>query len=336
MAEAEYRGRRCWRIENDLVSATVLVEGGHVAALTHKRLALNPLWTPPWDSIEPSTYRSSSQPQYGSDSESKLLSGIMGHNLCLDLFGAPSPEEASAGLTVHGESSVVQYQALEVQSGQLRLAASLPLAGLRFERTLRLTGETLHFEETVRNESACDRPVAHTQHVTLGPPFLVPGETIIDLPASRSRTFERDFGNLYQRGADFLWPQAPAGGDRQRDLRKYPMEPKSSGYTTHLMEPAMGEGFFTVTTPSTSARLRYTWQRRDFPWVGIWIENCARQTPPWNGRTTTLGLEFGVSPMPETRRQMIDRGSLFGFPVYRWVAAKKSYSVSYSATLTGI
>jgi hypothetical protein len=33
----------------------------------------------------------------------------MGHNLCLDIFGTPSPEEFSAGLTAHGEGSLVGY-----------------------------------------------------------------------------------------------------------------------------------------------------------------------------------------------------------------------------------
>jgi len=44
--------------------------------------------------------------QFGTGPDAKLLAGIMGHNLCLDLFGGPSPEEAEAGLTVHGEGSI--------------------------------------------------------------------------------------------------------------------------------------------------------------------------------------------------------------------------------------
>ena len=51
-------------------------------------------------SIEPSTYDRARHPEYGSDAESKLLAGIMGHNLCIDMFGGPSEEEAAAGMTV--------------------------------------------------------------------------------------------------------------------------------------------------------------------------------------------------------------------------------------------
>jgi hypothetical protein len=45
-------------------------------------------------------------------------------------------------------------------------------------------------------------------------------------------------------------------------------------------------------------------------------------------------MEFGVSPMPETRRRMIDRGRLFGAPGYRWIPAKASVRVEYSAFIT--
>ena len=44
--------------------------------------------------------------------------------------------------------------------------------------------------------------------------------------------------------------------------------------------------------------------------MGIWEENRSRLQPPWNGRTITRGMEFGVSPMPETRRAMIERARL--------------------------
>jgi hypothetical protein len=44
-------------------------------------------------------------------------------------------------------------------------------------------------------------------------------------------------------------------------------------------------------------------------------------------------MEFGVSPMPETRRQMIDRGRLFGVPCYRWIPARSRVSAEYRAFL---
>src|SRR5713101_4590292 len=108
-----YRGRRAAMMETDDLRVTVLEEGGHIAEILDKRSGVNPLWTPPWPSIEPSSYDRATHAEYGSGSDAKLLAGIMGHNLCVDIFGGPSEEEAASGLTPHGDASIVQYE-LEV------------------------------------------------------------------------------------------------------------------------------------------------------------------------------------------------------------------------------
>jgi hypothetical protein len=63
--------------------------------------------------------------------------------------------------------------------------------------------------------------------------------------------------------------------------------------------------------------------------MGIWEENHSRAAAPWNSQTLTRGMEFGVSPFPEPRRQMIDRGRMFGVPTYRWVPARSRVEVEY-------
>ena len=69
------------------------------------------------------------------------------------------------------------------------------------------------------------------------------------------------------------------------------------------------------------------------PVVGNMGGGLSRQSPPWNGETLTRGMEFGVSPFAETRRQMIDRNSLFGVPAYRWIPGGTKATVQYSAFL---
>src|SRR5438445_6226809 len=137
MPDANFHGRRASSIENERLRVTVLHEGGHIAEILDKSSGVNPLWTPPWPSIEPSTYNLAKHPEYGRDSESKLLAGIMGHNLCLDFFGGPSDEEAAAGLTVHGEASVAQYE-ISASALELTMRARLPVAQLAFTRQVRL------------------------------------------------------------------------------------------------------------------------------------------------------------------------------------------------------
>jgi len=328
-----YRERKAAQIENDQLRVTVLVEGGHVAEIFHKAAAVNPLWTPPWRSIEPSAFRPENR-DYGTDSESKLLAGIMGHNVCIDLFGGPSPEEAAAGMTVHGEASVVPYQIIEIPSG-LQQTCQMPLAGLEFSRQLKLSGTTLEFTETVRNTQASDRPIAWTQHVTLGPPFLERGKTRFDLPGTKCRTFEEDFTDgkgAMKIAADFDWPLMPAKDGSRVDLRTYWHGPVAGGFVTVLMDPHRETvGFSAV---NRGVELQYNWRRTDFPWLGIWDECNLRAQAPWNSRTITRGMEFGASPFPESRKAMIERGRLFGVPGYRWIPARGSVTVEYRASLT--
>src|SRR5437870_12092484 len=102
MPETVFHGRRAHSIESADLRVTVVAGGGHIAEILDKRTGVNPLWIPPWPSIEPSSYDPKRHPEYGGDAESRLLAGIMGHNLCLDVFGAPSAAEAAAGANVHG------------------------------------------------------------------------------------------------------------------------------------------------------------------------------------------------------------------------------------------
>ena len=111
-----YQGRRATAIENTYLRLTILHEGGHVAAIHDKAADLSPLWVPPWNSCEPSAYTPATHPEFGTGADARLLAGIMGHNVCLDLFGGPSEEEAAAGLTAHGEAPVQPYLITETGS----------------------------------------------------------------------------------------------------------------------------------------------------------------------------------------------------------------------------
>jgi hypothetical protein len=329
-----YRSRRAVQIEDENLRVTVLVEGGHIAEIFHKPSGVNPLWTPPWPSIEPSAYDPSDYPEYGSDSESKLLAGIMGHNLCLDIFGGPSEAEAAAGLTVHGEASVARYEILATEAGMV-CRCELAEARLVFERRIALAAEgVVRIFERLENVAKHDHPVAWTQHVTLGTPFITPGATQFRASAKRSKVIESDFGGdkaYMKTAAEFDWPHAPHKNGGTVDMRTYTNLPVSAAYTAHLMDPARPDAYFHAWSPESKLLFGYVWRQFDFPWMGIWEENRSRTSPPWNGATITRGMEFGVSPMPETRRAMVERGSMFGVPGYRWIPASSAVEVEYRA-----
>ena len=325
-----YHGRRAVSIENEHLRITVLVEGGHIAEALHKKSGMNPLWIPPWPSIEPSTYRREGDAVYGGAVDASLLSGIMGHNLCLDIFGGPSVEEEAAGLPVHGEASLVRYD-VRSDGRALSMSAELALARLRVDRQVTLHGEAVRVEERVTNLSGTDRPVGWTEHVTLGPPFLEKGVTQFRASATRSKVFEKTFGSAdyLAPGAEFDWPHAPRSSGGTADLQVFTDLPVSGAYTAHLMDPARHDAFFVAFSPAARLAFGYVWRRSDFPWMGIWEENLSRSQAPWNGRTLTRGMEFGASPFPETRREMIERGPMFGTPTFAWIPAASRANVEY-------
>ena len=325
MGRTTFHNRRAVQIENENTRLSLSEEGGHIAEILHKASGVNPLWIPPWTSIEPSSYTLAKNPEYGADAESKLLAGILGHNLALDLFGSPSPEEAAAGMTVHGEASILPYN---ISFGERDLTADcfLPAAQLQFERRIRLDGKRVRITETVENVSMLDRPSAWTQHVTLGPPFLEKGATEFRAPGTKARTPATN--------QDFDWPRAPRKDGAKEDLQKYTNAASSGAFDSVLMDPHRDQAFFFAYSPKSKVLFGYVWKRSDFPWLGIWEENYSRKQPPWNGRTLTRGMEFGASPVPESRRKMIDRNSMFGVPGYRWIPAKTKVQVDYWAFIT--
>jgi hypothetical protein len=332
--EMLYRNRRAVRIEDDAVAVTVSIEGGHIAELIEKGSGLNPLWSPPWPSIEPSTWSAAKHPEYGDNSESKLLSGILGHNLCLDIFGPPSEDEYAAGITVHGEASTVPYK-IEAAEKRLTAQAHLPLAQLDFTRNIDIRQNgVIGIRETVTNLTSMDRPIAWTQHVTLGSPFIEPGMTRLHIPARQSMVFPTDLNAQHQRyrpAAEFTWPLAPTKDGGTLDLSVFPDLEHSAGVTAHVVDGNRETAFFLAWHPKTQVLCGYAWRRADFPWISLWEENRSRTFPPWNGNAITRGVEFGASPFAEGRRAMVDRGSLFDTPVYRWLPARASVSVEYVA-----
>jgi hypothetical protein len=317
-------------LENDSLRLTVLEEGGHIAEVFDKRAGVSPLWIPPWKTIEPSSFSPHEHSHFGSGPDAKLLAGIMGHNICLDLFGVPSPEEALAGLTVHGEASVDRYEITESRDGLLQ-TLTLPMAQLSFSRLIELRGEHVRIHEVVENLGAEDRPIGWTQHVTLGPPFLDPATTQFRASLAASIVSEGDPGShaYLIPGSEFQWPNAPRADGGQSDLRQMNKTAPASGYTAHVVDPQRQHAFFVAFASRFRLAFGYVWRRQDFPWLGIWEENCSRTASPWDGKTVTRGMEFGVSPFAETRREMVERSRLLDTPTYKWIPCRGRLEAEY-------
>ena len=97
------------------------------------------------------------------------------------------------------------------------------------------------------------------------------------------------------------------------------------------------EASWTAWSPQYNLAISYVWNADDFPWLGIWEENRSRSHSPWNNAGVTRGMEFGVSPFPESRHSMVERGATLDTPGFKWLPAKGTLTANYSihTTVTG-
>ena len=134
-------------------------------------------------------------------------------------------------------------------------------------------------------------------------------------------------------GAEFDWPLCPMKDGTVENLSILTSRPVSGGFTAHRLEPAQEHAFFIAWSERCRLAFGYVWRRADFPWLSRWEENHLRPQPPWNSRGFALGLEFGVSPMVESRRAMVERNRMFDTPTFRWLPARSRAQVKYCAFL---
>jgi hypothetical protein len=336
-------GRSGFRLRADWGYVSVLEGGGHICELSvNARSGVNPLWRPPWATIDPFKYtRAKHARTYGEPPDGRLLAGIAGHSLSFDHFGPPSPEETAAGLTTHGEAPALKWDLQKYAKSPkpyLQYGLTLPEARIRFSRTLTLDprNPVIYCEEEAVNLSPYDRPISWNEHVTFGPPFLEAGITWFDMPATRAKVCPASYSPRFSLHADaeFTWPNAPTK-ERRRNLRTTPAL-RFGHYTAQLLNPELEIAFIAACNPRLKLLVVYVFQRADFPWVGNWEERYNRTAAPWRGKTFCRGLEFSTTPFAIPRRQTIEQGPLFGEPTYRWLPAKSKAQVRFLILLVEV
>ena len=338
---SKYRNRSGWSYSSDSFRTTILKGGGHIAELTMlntKSGDINPLWSVPWDSIEPEDYEKYiGSGKYEDPPTGKAHASIMGHNLCLDTYCTPSEAEQKIGLGHHGEAPVANWDKTDSGPNYLIVEAQLTKSNLTIERKIstREDSPVIQVMDTVSNKNTFDYPTLHVQHPTIGPPFLDAKNTIVDIPSSQSIVFPYDFGAkhpLLKAGEHFKWPKAPLQNGDVFDLR-YPLNPPpAAALTMHLLS-SENPSWFTAINTKLGIGLVYLWNNIDFPWIVIWDEYYNFDYAPWNSKGHARGIEFGNTPFGGPKREIIDRGKIFNTPTYRWIDAKSSYQTCFIAGL---
>jgi hypothetical protein len=342
-----WQRRKAYEIGNEAIRLTTLPGGGHIADL---RLLngpdVSPLWVPPWATIEPYEYNEQfHEGIYGTTTEGKLLSGLVGHNICLDYFGSPSAEEAALGLSQHGEAPSSRWRAKNISvtnnTATLEMFVKLPVAGLDFTRRicLKKDEQVVFFTETVRNVRKADHFFHWTQHVTLGPPFLSPDAATVSIPGGRAITFPHGYDEgkaLLASDREFDWPNAPLVEGGTADLTN-PFSHDGLGFVVAvLLAKDRDIGFIAAVNKSLCLCLVYCFTRKDFPWVAVWEENQGITAMPWKQRTQARGLEFSTTPLPVHRRESFLSGKVLGEPTNTFIPALGTKTVRYAALLARV
>lgn len=336
----DWKGREAMRLTNGLIELVALTHGGHLAEFRfcgqHGLPSPNVLWEAPW--MAPGYERNPVN-------ERMETGGFTGHALCLDYFGAPSPQQAAAGLPIHGEAGAGDWDVHELTgtgSAACRWNIHLPLAQLSFEREIHLRqGESVAYvKETAYNDRDEDHACQWVQHATFSPPFLNRDESTLAASAARGITSPTNYegGSLVAIDREFLWPHAPRrnGDGATVDLRQpFSMEGRGFGAGVEL-DPQRKVEFLLAVNRKLRLGVGYCFRREDFPWMAIWEENCTRQGKPWNGCTQARGMEFGTTPLAVGLEESLRRGNIFGTPTWCVIPAKGKRTARYLTFLFAI
>jgi hypothetical protein len=313
-----FHDRDTWILDAPHLRVTIMQSGGHIAEIVLKEgQSVNPLWIQSRPTIDADRYVAARDAKlYGGGAGARLMSGLLGHNVCFPFWGNPSPAEAAAGMTFHGETGIVRWRLLASSDRSLTVSAELPESRTRFTRTIRVNGQVASFEETGENESAWDRPLGWCEHVTLGPPFLERGVTVIDASLTRGHAAGDPSGR------EFRWPQ---GFEKQAiDLRRMRDLRSAPGFVNNfLVDPARTYGFFVALNPRLNLLFGYVFPRAEFRWMNIWEAN--------DPEMFTRGMEFSNTPLHGTMKTLVGTPQLWDTPTFEWLDAKSKITKRYYA-----
>jgi hypothetical protein len=298
-------GRESVVLEGGKATVVVDVGGGSIVRFQLNESPLNPL---AWNNQGPADEARS-----------------MAHFLCLDRWGAPSKAEEANGMPFHGEATRVRWKVLrEARSGgaiHAEMAAALPLAGLDVRRRIQLDANEalLRVTEEVTNNNKLGRVYNMVQHPTIGPPFL-DETTVVDANARQGFMQSSPLPNPEEPAV--YWPQALLDG-QPVNLRHLTGDPNPNVVSFTIDDEY---GWVTATNAARGLLLGYLWKKSDYPWLNIWRN--AR-----DGKPLARGLEFGTTGLHQPFGVLLEKGRIFGRPIYAFLDTGESESRSYAAFL---
>jgi hypothetical protein len=345
----EWRGRPAIRLSNGVVELTALGGGGHIAEFCFAGNAARPrtnvMWESPWEGAAPGTAKARRlAAKYGPKGVGEFLASYTGHALCLDYFGMPSTEEVQRGMPLHGEAASANWRAIQRASPRAAASAAwrveLRSAELVFEREieLRQSESVAVFRESVTNRRKADHYFHWVQHAAFGVPLLDRECSQVFISGTRAKTWPLGYEgkSLVAADREFQWPHAPRENGGEADLSIPFQEPETGFVASVLVDAERDIQFVTALNWRLGLLVGYVFHGKDFPWVAVWEENCARGYAPWNGKTRVRGMEFGSTPMPIGKDATFLQGKLFDTSCWKRIPAKGTELAVYAAFLSEV
>jgi len=255
----------------------------------------------------------------------------MGHFICFDRWGQPSEKEQANGMPFHGEAPHIEWAVTAepvVEDGvaTARMRCALPIGGLELTRTLSLSPKApvLTVTEEITNLNKLGRLYNIVQHPSIAPPFL-DASTLVDCNARRGYLQESSWPTPEE--PVIYWPEIAYKG-RLVDLRRLAGD-HNPGVTSFVFDDDVEIGWVTAASPSKELLIGYIWDVDEYPWLNIWRNSQ-------NGEPFARGLEFGTTGLHQPFGRMVEKGSMFGRPLFEYIDAGQTITKSYVAFLAKV
>ena len=255
----------------------------------------------------------------------------MGHLLCFDRWGAPSPQEIKNGMPYHGEATHVEWQVLSQpmsKDGKVNaeLLCELPMAGLTLKRFIALSenAPVVTVREEINNINKLGRIYNIIEHSTISPPFL-DESVLVDTNAKKGFMQESPLPDPEEPVV--YWPYIAYKGNLV-NLRQLKDDPLPS-----LVSFVFAENdeycWVAACNPGKGLLLGYIWGISDYPWLSFW-----RYVK--DGGPKARGLEFGTTGLHRPYPILVAKGKIFNRPLYEYIDAGQTIVKSYTMFLTRI
>ncbi len=236
LKEGTVYNRAVYFIANDKLEISLVKQGGSMLRL---QIQGDPVGLSPYGNPE----------MVPSVPDNRKLTGTMvGHFVCVDGFGNPSPQERAAGFQMHGEAYLQPWKlASSEKQGNtqtVKFSIDLPLAQEGFTRTLRMVdGESVvYVNSELENRVAFDRTANWGEHPFLFPPFMEPEKMAVDMSGTRAKTRTGGQRLPFAQGLDFTLAAGSRSGWKARRHTHSALRRELAGAHHHAHGPFAATG----------------------------------------------------------------------------------------------